>query len=110
MLSPTRSGMFFCAYSSSQVLSSEDRRQILLNIADALEANENLIKEENEADVATAQQSGYEKPLISRLMLKFGKASFLKHCWSLVVILNFWFNVTCIAVFYRLNLSILITS
>ncbi|XP_042512328.1 delta-1-pyrroline-5-carboxylate synthase-like [Macadamia integrifolia] len=56
-----------------QSLSSEDRRKILLDIADALEANENLIKIENEADVAEAQQDGYEKSLISRLTLKPGK-------------------------------------
>ncbi|XP_043693692.1 delta-1-pyrroline-5-carboxylate synthase-like [Telopea speciosissima] len=60
-----------------QSLSSEDRRKILLDIADALEANENLIKVENEADVAEAQQDGYEKSLISRLTLKPGKISSL---------------------------------
>ena len=55
-------------------MSSEDRRKILLDIANALEANEKLIKIENEADVAAAQQAGYEKSLISRLTLKPGKA------------------------------------
>ncbi|XP_043701555.1 delta-1-pyrroline-5-carboxylate synthase [Telopea speciosissima] len=60
-----------------QSLSSEDRRKILLDIADALEANENLIRVENEADVAEAQQDGYEKSLISRLTLKPGKISSL---------------------------------
>ncbi|PIA60496.1 hypothetical protein AQUCO_00300176v1 [Aquilegia coerulea] len=58
-----------------QGLSSQDRSKILLNIADALEQNENLILSENEADVATAQMDGYEKPLISRLALKPGKIS-----------------------------------
>ncbi|KAL5717255.1 Delta-1-pyrroline-5-carboxylate synthase [Ranunculus cassubicifolius] len=53
-----------------QGLSSEDRRKILLGIADALEEHENLIVLENEADVAAAQLDGYEKALISRLALK----------------------------------------
>lgn len=46
----------------------------MLDIADALEANEKLISTENEADVAEAQQSGYEKALVSRLAMKPGKA------------------------------------
>lgn len=58
-------------------MSSEDRKKILLDIADALEANEVLIIEENEADVAAAEQDGYEKSLLSRLALKSGKA---RHC------------------------------
>ncbi|KAG5543557.1 hypothetical protein RHGRI_016333 [Rhododendron griersonianum] len=37
-----------------QAMSSQDRRKILLDIADAMEANENLITVENEADVAAA--------------------------------------------------------
>ncbi|RWW85676.1 hypothetical protein BHE74_00005626, partial [Ensete ventricosum] len=57
-----------------QSLSSEERKKILLDIADALEANEKLIRIENEADVSAAQQAGYEKSLISRLTLKPGKA------------------------------------
>ncbi|TXG58679.1 hypothetical protein EZV62_016508 [Acer yangbiense] len=62
-----------------QSLQSQDRRKILLDIADALEANEGLIKVENEADVAAAQLAGYEKSLIARLALKPGKAS-IYHC------------------------------
>ncbi|PIA54602.1 hypothetical protein AQUCO_00900873v1 [Aquilegia coerulea] len=58
-----------------QGLSSENRRKILLDIADALETNEKLIKAENGADVVTAQQAGYDKSLISRLELKPGKIS-----------------------------------
>ncbi|CAN0837640.1 Delta-1-pyrroline-5-carboxylate synthase [Linum grandiflorum] len=57
-----------------QALSSEDRKNILLEIADALEANERIIKVENDADVAAAEQAGLEKPLIARLALKPGKA------------------------------------
>ncbi|RZC84208.1 hypothetical protein C5167_046989 [Papaver somniferum] len=57
-----------------QSLSSQDRKKILLDIADALEANESLIRAENEADVADAQQAGYDKSLISRLSMKAGKA------------------------------------
>lgn len=60
-----------------QAISSHDRKKILLDIADALEANEKLIKTENEADVTTAQQAGYEKSLIARLALKPGKISSL---------------------------------
>ncbi|KAI4307580.1 hypothetical protein L6164_030752 [Bauhinia variegata] len=60
-----------------QALSSEERKQILLNIADALEANEQKIRVENEVDVAAAQQAGYEKSLVSRLVLKPGKISSL---------------------------------
>ncbi|CAL9144631.1 unnamed protein product [Musa hybrid cultivar] len=60
-----------------QTVSSEARKKILLDIADALEANEELIRTENEADVAAAQQAEYEKSLISRLTLKPGKISSL---------------------------------
>ncbi|KAF2296126.1 hypothetical protein GH714_036270 [Hevea brasiliensis] len=56
-----------------QALTSQDRRKILLDIADALEANEKLINIENEADVTAAQLAGLEKSLISRLALKPGK-------------------------------------
>ncbi|KAE9451422.1 hypothetical protein C3L33_16661, partial [Rhododendron williamsianum] len=59
-----------------QAMSPQDRRKILLDIADAVEANENLITVENEADVAAAQQAGYEKALIARLALKPAKARF----------------------------------
>ncbi|KOM46972.1 hypothetical protein LR48_Vigan07g067600 [Vigna angularis] len=50
-----------------QALSSEERKQILLKIADALEANEKIIRIENEADVTAAQEAGYEKSLIASL-------------------------------------------
>nr|ACF19677.1 pyrroline-5-carboxylate synthetase [Euonymus japonicus] len=56
-----------------QALSSQERKQILLDVADALEANEKLITFENEADVTSAQLAGLEKSLISRLALKPGK-------------------------------------
>ncbi|KAK9155210.1 hypothetical protein Sjap_002690 [Stephania japonica] len=58
-----------------QALSSQDRRNILLAIADAIEENKNSITDENEADVAAAEQAGYAKSLISRLALKPGKAN-----------------------------------
>ncbi|KAK9266436.1 hypothetical protein L1049_008996 [Liquidambar formosana] len=58
-----------------QGLHSEDRRKILLDIADALEENQSLIKVENEADVAAAQEAGYDTSLISRLALKPEKES-----------------------------------
>uniref|UniRef100_K3XEP5 Delta-1-pyrroline-5-carboxylate synthase n=1 Tax=Setaria italica TaxID=4555 RepID=K3XEP5_SETIT len=56
-----------------QKLSSEERKKILLDIADALEANEDAIRSENEADVEAAQGAGYEKSLIARMTLKPGK-------------------------------------
>ncbi|TYH77440.1 hypothetical protein ES332_D04G154800v1 [Gossypium tomentosum] len=60
-----------------QAMHSDDRRKILLDIADALEANESLIKVENEADVADAQDAGYDKSLVARLALKPGKIASL---------------------------------
>ncbi|KAL5550271.1 hypothetical protein UlMin_000447 [Ulmus minor] len=60
-----------------QDLPSEDRKKILLDIADALEENEDLIKIENDADVAAALNAGYEKAILSRLALKPGKISSL---------------------------------
>ncbi|KAE8099327.1 hypothetical protein FH972_017318 [Carpinus fangiana] len=60
-----------------QALQPQERKKILLDIADALEANESLIMVENEADVAAAQEGGYEKSLLSRLALKPGKVSSL---------------------------------
>ncbi|KAI3966385.1 hypothetical protein MKW92_046914 [Papaver armeniacum] len=57
-----------------QALPSEDRKKILLQVADALEANESMIQEENDADVTAAKKAGYDKALISRLALKPGKA------------------------------------
>lgn len=56
-----------------QNLSSEERKKILLDVADALEANEDLIRSENEADLAAAHEAGYESALVSRLTLKPGK-------------------------------------
>ncbi|PON37367.1 Delta l-pyrroline-5-carboxylate synthetase [Parasponia andersonii] len=52
-----------------QALSSEDRKKILLDVADALEANQKRIQGENEADISEAQLAGYEKPLVARLGL-----------------------------------------
>uniref|UniRef100_A0A0A9CTE6 Aldehyde dehydrogenase domain-containing protein n=1 Tax=Arundo donax TaxID=35708 RepID=A0A0A9CTE6_ARUDO len=60
-----------------QNLSSDGRKKILLDVADALEANEDLIRIENEADVATAQDAGYEKSLVSRLTMRPGKIASL---------------------------------
>jgi delta-1-pyrroline-5-carboxylate synthetase len=57
----------------TQKLSSEERKQILLDIADALEANEDAIRSENDADVEAAQVAGYEKSLVARMTLKPGK-------------------------------------
>nr|AKP99746.1 delta-1-pyrroline-5-carboxylate synthase [Cucumis sativus] len=60
-----------------QALKSEDRRKILMDVADALEDNENMILAENSADIKAAEEAGYEKPLISRLALKPGKVKLL---------------------------------
>ncbi|CAK9323290.1 unnamed protein product [Citrullus colocynthis] len=60
-----------------QALKSEDRRKILLDVADALEDNENMIMAENSADIKAAEEAGYEKSLISRLALKPGKIKLL---------------------------------
>lgn len=77
-------------------MSSEDRRKILLDIANALEANEKLIQIENEADVAAARRVGYEKSLISRLTLKPGKArnqknSYIGIAWTLTTLIFKYF-------------------
>ena len=47
-----------------QNLSSDEREKILLDVSDALEENEDLIRTENEADVAAAQDTG-SPPLLS---------------------------------------------
>ncbi|KAH9546290.1 hypothetical protein CY35_12G087500 [Sphagnum magellanicum] len=60
-----------------QSLSSEERKQILLTVAEALVANEARIKTENEADVEAAQLSGIAKSLIGRLTIKPGKIASL---------------------------------
>lgn len=77
-----------------QAMSSHDRRKILLDIADALEANEKLINTENEADILAAQQAGYEKSLIARLALKPGKISSLAN--SIRVLANMEDPIGCI--------------
>ena len=63
-----------------QALSSEDRKQILYAIADALEANEKTIRAENELDVATAQEAGLEESLVARLVMTPAKVSL--YSWS----------------------------
>ncbi|CAK8541731.1 unnamed protein product [Lathyrus sativus] len=53
-----------------QILNSEERRKILLDVAKAIEENESMIRIENGADVADAEEAGYERSLISRLTLR----------------------------------------
>ncbi|KAE7996717.1 hypothetical protein FH972_001416 [Carpinus fangiana] len=77
-----------------QAMSSHYRKKILLDIADALEANEKLINTENEADILAAQQAGYEKSLIARLALKPGKISSLAN--SVRVLANMEDPIGCI--------------
>lgn len=47
----------------------------MLDVATALEENERVIKAENDADVCAARKAGYDDSLVSRLILKPGKAS-----------------------------------
>lgn len=51
----------------------------MLNIADALQSREKEIRIENEADVVAAQEAGYEKSLVARLVLKSEKARDSSH-------------------------------
>ncbi|KAJ0729690.1 putative glutamate-5-semialdehyde dehydrogenase, Glutamate 5-kinase [Helianthus annuus] len=50
-----------------QAMPAKERSKILLDVADALEANEKVIVHENEADVAAAKDAGYETALVSSL-------------------------------------------
>lgn len=74
-----------------QNLSSDERKKILLDVAKALEENEDLIRTENAADVAAAQDAGYDTSLVARLTLKPGKVDLLLFlflvffiCWIIV--------------------------
>lgn len=60
-----------------QRLSTFERRKILLDIADALEANDELIRLENNMDVQAAQSTGVAKSLVARLNMKPGKVASL---------------------------------
>ncbi|XP_024964087.1 delta-1-pyrroline-5-carboxylate synthase-like [Cynara cardunculus var. scolymus] len=56
-----------------QALTTEERKKILLDVAAALEANEQFIMLENDADVETARDAGYDEALVARLALKASK-------------------------------------
>ncbi|KAM0026561.1 putative glutamate-5-semialdehyde dehydrogenase, Glutamate 5-kinase [Helianthus debilis subsp. tardiflorus] len=56
-----------------QGLTSEERKKILLDVAAALEANEQFIVLENDADVEAASDAGYDEALVARLALKPSK-------------------------------------
>ncbi|KAL7589673.1 hypothetical protein Lser_V15G38738 [Lactuca serriola] len=56
-----------------QALSSKERKKILLDVAAALEANEQFIMLENDADVEIARDAGYDEALVARLALKPSK-------------------------------------
>ncbi|CAI9297626.1 unnamed protein product [Lactuca saligna] len=56
-----------------QALSSKERKKILLDVAAALEANEQFIMLENDADVEVARDAGYDEALVARLALKPSK-------------------------------------
>ncbi|MFS7933685.1 putative glutamate-5-semialdehyde dehydrogenase, Glutamate 5-kinase [Helianthus anomalus] len=56
-----------------QALTSEERKKILLDVASALEANEQFIMLENDADVEAARDAGYDEALVARLALKPSK-------------------------------------
>lgn len=63
-----------------QALSSEDRKKVLYDIADALEANEKTIRAENELDVTAAQEAGLEESLVARLVMTTGKVRQYSWC------------------------------
>ena len=63
-----------------QGLSTVERQKILQDVADALEANEGLIRMESEAYIEVAQVVGIPESLISRLTLKSGKVIPLLSC------------------------------
>ncbi|KAI3694479.1 hypothetical protein L1987_77444 [Smallanthus sonchifolius] len=56
-----------------QALTSEERKKVLLDVAAALEANEQFIMLENDADVEAARDAGYDEALVARLALKASK-------------------------------------
>ncbi|KAL3698948.1 hypothetical protein R1sor_016970 [Riccia sorocarpa] len=60
-----------------QALSSAERRQALLAVADALVANEALITAENQADVEAAHNARLSPSLLGRLTIKSGKITAL---------------------------------
>ena len=45
----------------------------MLDVATALEANEQFIVLENDADIETAREAGYDESLVARLALKPSK-------------------------------------
>lgn len=65
----------------------------MLDVADAIEANEKLIVTENEADVAAAELAGYEKPLVARLALKPGKVFIISSDMSIECFYVFFFLI-----------------
>ncbi|KZV45466.1 Pyrroline-5-carboxylate synthetase isoform 1, partial [Dorcoceras hygrometricum] len=68
-----------------QSMSSEERRKILLCVADALEEKETLIRDENEADIRAAHEAGYDESLISRLVLCQEKANIFEFPTSNII-------------------------
>ncbi|KAI3772692.1 hypothetical protein L6452_03884 [Arctium lappa] len=56
-----------------QALTTQERKKILLDVAAALEANEQFIMLENDADVEAARDAGYDEALVARLALKASK-------------------------------------
>lgn len=58
-----------------QSLSTAERRTVLLDVAEALETKEEVIRHQNEADVAAARQAKIAQPLVDRLTMKPGKVS-----------------------------------
>lgn len=95
-------------------MSSDERKKILLDVADALEAKEDLIRAENEADVIAAQYAGYEKSLVARLTLKPGKVGALCNILSsyyytyesfdLLIVVHYFFMVISFDSYFVLSL------
>ncbi|KAM0042440.1 putative glutamate-5-semialdehyde dehydrogenase, Glutamate 5-kinase [Helianthus debilis subsp. tardiflorus] len=88
-----------------QALTSEERKKILLDVASALEANEQFIMLENDADVEAARDAGYDEALVARLALKPSKASMESRKLSLstsVWNMHFnWLRLICITRFSK---------
>ncbi|KAI3736000.1 hypothetical protein L6452_15530 [Arctium lappa] len=67
-----------------RALATEERKKILLDVVAALEANEQFIMLENDADVEPARDAGYDETLVARLTLKASKACICSNSRNLI--------------------------
>lgn len=69
----------------------------MLDVAAALEANEQFIVLENDADVEAAREAGYDEALVARLALKPSKACISQNSrnllffWEIIYVFNVLF-------------------